>query len=335
MAVSVQLAVALFLLGLLTALSGSEALVRGLLRLGLLLRLAAGLLGLLTALGADAPEISSAFTALVSGSHEVGIGVILGSNAFNLAALLGVPALLGPRLEFSRPVPLVNGGVSLLVTVIAAALLLGWLPSPLAVSLLGLVFAAYVVVLAAHPSRLRRLPVSSALKRPLVLLSMELHPQRLNEESLPGRPAWGPVWLMVPAVAAIVVGSFVMVSAALALGQRWAVPGSIVGAVALAATTSLPNAYAAIRLAFRREGATLISEAFNSNTLNLLFGLGLPAVVLTDIGQHSPRPLAMIAWLIGFSVLAMALPAAQRALSRPAGVALLLAYLGFLALAVR
>ena len=55
------------------------------------LGLAAGLLGLLTALGADAPEISSASSALFAGASEVGVGVILGSNLFNLAALHGLP----------------------------------------------------------------------------------------------------------------------------------------------------------------------------------------------------------------------------------------------------
>lgn len=56
-----------------------------------------GLLGMLAALGAATPEISSAATALFVKQHDVGVGIIIGSNIFNLAALL---ALWQKRLFF-------------------------------------------------------------------------------------------------------------------------------------------------------------------------------------------------------------------------------------------
>ena len=48
-------------------------------------------LGLVAALAAHAPEITSAVTALARGQASVGAGVVIGSNVFNLAALLGWP----------------------------------------------------------------------------------------------------------------------------------------------------------------------------------------------------------------------------------------------------
>jgi cation:H+ antiporter len=50
-------------------------------------RLSESLLGVVAALGANAPEISSAITALRQGQHDLGLGIVLGSNIFNLAAL--------------------------------------------------------------------------------------------------------------------------------------------------------------------------------------------------------------------------------------------------------
>ena len=44
------------------------------------LRLSGGLLGIISALGADAPEISSAITALLSKQHDIGVGIIIGST---------------------------------------------------------------------------------------------------------------------------------------------------------------------------------------------------------------------------------------------------------------
>src|SRR5689334_14811301 len=59
-------------------------------------RWAPGVVGLLAAAGADGPEVSSSIIALAAGSHDISLGVIVGSNLFNLAALLGLPiALLG------------------------------------------------------------------------------------------------------------------------------------------------------------------------------------------------------------------------------------------------
>ena len=64
------------------------------------------------------------------------------------------------------------------------------------------------------------------------------------------------------------------------LGARFAVPQVITGAIVLAAVTSLPNAVAAVFLARRGQGAATLSEALNSNTLNVLAGLLIPAVII-------------------------------------------------------
>src|SRR5262245_7329300 len=56
-------------------------------------------LGLLTALAADAPELVSAITALVDNRHAEAVGVVIGASAFNLAAMLGLSALVAARVR--------------------------------------------------------------------------------------------------------------------------------------------------------------------------------------------------------------------------------------------
>ena len=56
---------------------------------------------MVAALAADAPEISAAITALARGQRDVSVGVILGSNAFNLATLLGLSAIVAGRHRLS------------------------------------------------------------------------------------------------------------------------------------------------------------------------------------------------------------------------------------------
>src|SRR5260370_5061114 len=79
------LTLAAFLFGLAVTLASSELFARGLTRLGTKLALSEGLLGLLAALGADSPELSSAVIALLAGPGSGRLGVVFCSNLCNLA----------------------------------------------------------------------------------------------------------------------------------------------------------------------------------------------------------------------------------------------------------
>src|SRR5207244_1764084 len=133
--VSVGVAVPVFCVSLVASLVSSLFFARKLDQLSERLGVSEGLHGIMTALGADAPEISTAITALVSSHSKLGVGVVIGSNVFNLAALLGLSALVAGHVRIHRHGLLLNGGVALLVTGLAAALVLGGL-GPLAVTLL-------------------------------------------------------------------------------------------------------------------------------------------------------------------------------------------------------
>ena len=96
----------LFAAGVAVSLAASWLLVSRLERLGERAGLPEAWLGLVAALAADAPEITSAVTALARGQASVGAGVVIGSNVFNLAALLGLSAVVAGRIAFHRRVVL-------------------------------------------------------------------------------------------------------------------------------------------------------------------------------------------------------------------------------------
>jgi cation:H+ antiporter len=321
----------LFGLGLGLSLAASEVLVTALSRIGGRLGISAGLLGLLVALGADAPEISSAVTASLSGARDVGVGVILGSNLFNLAALLGVSAVIAGRLSFRRELLILDGGVALLATLVVSLLLIAHVSAVASMALMLLVFLPYVGVLATPPREVERLRIPAPLRHRLAILGRLVHPAPgLNRPGASGRAAW---WIL-PAVAAIAAGSYLMVTAALTLGDRWHLPHALLGAVVLAALTSLPNAYAAVRLARDQNGPAVVSEAFNSNTLNLVVGISVPALFLKGALTAADAGMDLL-WLLGMTVAAIALGSVRHELGRLSGVVLIAMYLGFLALIVR
>src|SRR5215472_14358427 len=85
-------------------------------------------LGLIVALAADGPEIVSAVAALLRRERDIGVGVVLGSNAFNLAALLGLAAIVARRIALHRRVVQLEGAVASWMAVVSIAAVIRLVP---------------------------------------------------------------------------------------------------------------------------------------------------------------------------------------------------------------
>src|SRR5579885_2173042 len=275
---SIGIAAAVFLACLITTLVSSEVLVRGLSVLGTKLSMTEGLLGLLMALGANAPEITTAIAALLAGAADLGRGVVLGSNLFNIAILLGLSAVLAGRVRMQRWGLLLDGAVALFTLLVVAALLLGLFTPLLAMVLLAVLLVPYVLLLGLDPGQVDHLPLSDAPGPRLSGAASQVQGEHKHQQE-PARP-WLPILLVALSVLVIVLSSVGLVQAALVLAQAWHLPQALVGGVILAALTSLPNAYTAAHLALGGRGAAVVSATVNSNTINLVVGLALPSLVL-------------------------------------------------------
>ena len=138
--------------GAVVCLITSWLLVSRLERVGERLGLSEALLGIAAAMAADAPEVTAAVSAMASGERRLGAGVILGSNVFNLAALLGLGAVVAGGIGLHRKVVVLGGTVATDVAGVCVAVVLGLLP-PAAGCLLGLVVVALYVVALGVPGR--------------------------------------------------------------------------------------------------------------------------------------------------------------------------------------
>ena len=98
-----------FASGAIVSLAMSWVLVSRLERVGERFGLSEALLGMVAALAADAPEITASVTALAHNERAVGAGVVIGSNVFNLAALLGLGAVVAGSLHLHRKVVVLVG----------------------------------------------------------------------------------------------------------------------------------------------------------------------------------------------------------------------------------
>jgi cation:H+ antiporter len=309
------------------SLGASWRLVTSLERVGARLRLSEALLGMLAALAADAPEITAAVTALIRHDRSVGAGVVIGSNVFNLAALIGLAALVAGNIALHPRVIELAGAVALWIAGVSVTVVTGVLSSPLGLVLVLAVLLPYAGILGVRHERLAQLRLPAAWTSWLVAaiseeeleLEVAIHPRR-------GRAS--DVLLVLAATAVVVGASIAMERAASELGSRHAVPGIVTGALVLAGVTSLPNAVAAVYLAMRGRGAAVLSTALNSNAINIVAGFLIPTALLGQ-GAPSGPTIFVTACYLAMTALALTLAYVGRGLHRSGGLVILAAYLTF------
>ena len=328
----VALAIVAFLLGAVTSLATSWVLVVRLERIGERLGLSEELLGIVAALAADAPEITASISALTQQQKAIGAGVVIGSNVFNLAALLGLGALVAGFIGLHRKVVLLGGAVGFWVALVCLAAVEGVFSPAVSLVVALAVVVPYLVVLGLPDSGAGLLPlptqaqrwITSAVDEEELELEVAIRPSR-------GRPI--DAWTALGALAVVVVASVSMERGAFSLGRHFDIADAVIGAIVLAVVTSLPNAVAAIHLARLGRGAGAFSTTLNSNNLNVLVGLLIPGVVL-GLSAPSISGSLTAGWFVGLTALTLGLAYLARGLGKRAGWLIIVGYAAFVAVLV-
>jgi cation:H+ antiporter len=308
---------------------GASALFAGRLdHIGLRLGLPEALLGLLTALAADAPELASAVTALVENRHAVAVGVVIGASTFNIAAMLGLSAVVTARIRARHETLELEAFVGLWMIGVAINVAAGSLGGTAGAVLVAVVAVPYVALLAAGPRLARRLPLGAAESRFLGRSFGEPHRKARPLDSR--REATRLVLVLVAALCLIVAGSVGAVRAAIDLADHWSVPQALVGVLVLGVLTALPNAWTGVRFGLQHRGSALMSETLNSNSINVVAGIALP-VALGTLTVFSGMDIFGLAWLFGMTAAALLLFGRHGGGGRIAGAFLILLYAVFVA----
>jgi cation:H+ antiporter len=324
-------AIPVFVVSIGVMLAASAVFARRLDHIGLRLGLPETLLGLLTALAADAPEISSAITALVAHQHAAAFGVVVGASAFNIAAMLGLSAVVTGCVRGRHEALELEAFVGLWVIAVTLAVVAGALGGTTGGVLVAAVVVPYVVLLAAGPRIAQRLRLGAAESRFVRRSFGEGHPAARPLDSR--REVAMLALALITALALIVAGSVGAVRAATDLATAWSVPEALVGVVVLGILAALPNAWTGVRFGLQQRGSALISEALNSNSINIVVGLALPAA-LGAFGAFSGLAVFDLAWLFGMTAAALVLFGKRDGAGRRAGAFLILLYAVFLAVQI-
>lgn len=322
-----EIAIVVFIASLSVSLLSSVVLAKSLEKLGSRLHLTEGLLGVLTALAADSPEISSSVAALIAGHHDLGVGVVLGSNIFNLAMLLGLSAIVAGAVKVAQPVLLFNGVVAVTVMVITSALIFKIISPGISIILILIVLVPYLWMSSVRSKTVSRLRLPTNLKNMLGSLIEAVHSSTRKDNISPDA-TWIDVLAILSALFFTVLASYGLVQSTVAIGQFWNIPHVVLGTLVLAALTGIPNILAAIRLAKQNRGSAVISEALNSNTINVIAGICAPALFfgLNIVSQQT----YFVVWcLIAMTVFTIGLAYRRKGLYRGEGVIIMVLYILF------
>jgi len=297
-------AVLFVVIGLALLAGGGELLLRGALAFARRLHISPVIVGVtIVACATSLPELAVSVVATIGGSPDVAVGNVVGSNIFNLAAILGLSAIL-----FA---PLAVGGrsirIDVMVMVVTSMVAIGFgadrgIGRPAGVTLL-LLLGAFLWY---------RVRVARANPHPPP--EGESHPRLLIA-----------ILLVVLGSGLLTVGADVLVRGAITLARLGGVSERVIAITLVSAGTGLPELTTSIVAGVRRHTAVAIGNVIGSNIFNVCGILGTAALV---------RPLTVnptiatydVIWLLGFS-LAVLIPTWRGKMGRFDGAIMLLAYL--------
>ncbi|MHB1313429.1 MAG: calcium/sodium antiporter [Gemmatimonadaceae bacterium] len=253
--------------GLVVLVAGAELLVRGASRLALRFGISPLVIGLtVVAFGTSSPEMAVSVRSGLGGQADIAVGNVVGSNIFNVLAVLGLAALIAPlavRQQLVRfEVPLLVG-LSVVILVMVQDSRIGALDGLLLVA--GLI--AYTVFV------IRR------SRREAAAVQAE-YAQEFRDAAA-GWLARLPVQIacIIGGLGLLVLGATWLVDSAVSVARALGVSDAVIGLTIVAAGTSFPELATSVVAAMRGERDIAVGNVVGSSVFNLLGILGIAALV--------------------------------------------------------
>ncbi len=305
-------AIVAVLAGLALLYFGGEALVKGSASAALKLGLTPLVVGLtIVAFATSSPELVVCMESALNGYGPIAVGNVVGSNIFNIGAILGLSALVCPmRVQ----VQLIRIDVPVLIF---ASLLSVWMLRDIVVGRIegGVLLAglfSYVLFVVLHARRERMPQVTGEFTEGI---------------PKPSRALWIDLLLIICGLALLVAGGRVLVMGAVTVARVLGMSEALIGLTIVAAGTSMPELATSIVAALRKEPDIAIGNILGSNIFNLLGVLGASALTVPLSAQGVAT--VDLAVMIGFAFVLLPLLWSGFELNRWEGGLLLLGYISY------
>ena len=270
--------------------------------------------------GTSAPELAVSALSGIGGHSNLSLGNAYGSNIFNIAAILGIAALIRPIAV--RPV-IVFAAVPMLAVASVASCLLVCVGGEFSRMDGVLCLALFAVLL------------------PLYCYIDQKGKSGKDNDNGKASSCRRPCLALVGGLALLVASSHILVWGAVGIARSFGVSELLVGLTVIAAGTSLPELASAIASARRGQNELTLGNIIGSNFFNSLVVVGTSGAItpFKDVSLHvftRDFPVMLVLTLsIGIFGLNFNKPRSQGSIARHCGIIWLFALVGYLSLLAR
>jgi len=313
---SVAAAVGLIVLGLALLGAGGELLVRGGAAVARLARVTPAVIGLtIVAMGTSLPEMAVTFFARLSGRPDVAMGNVIGSNIFNVAAILGLASLFvvlrvhGNAVKLEWPFMFISSFLALLL---ARDGVVDRLEGGFFVISLFL-FTVYSVRVARKEVRGKE---AEEIKAEVEALTEPIG--KLRGYAVNGG-------LIAAGIVGLVIGARFLVDGAVKVAVMAGMSERVIGLTIVAAGTGLPELATSVVAALRKQTEIAVANVMGSNIFNILGTVGLVSLVQPTQVSSALVNIDMW-WMMAFTVAVLPMMYTGMRIVRAEGVFLLAGY---------
>ena len=269
----------------------------------------------IVAVGTSMPELTVSFISALNGESAMAIGNVVGSNTFNILAILGVCAVFSPILftktNIRRDIPIcIAATVALVVTT--------FLNEDIS-RLEGILLLVGYIIMILFTIRSDKKAMQAA---PAVTPAE-------TEASAKPMPVWRiPVWIIL-GLGGLIFGGDLFIDSASAIALAWGVPKSTIAITLVAGGTSLPELASSLVAIFKGRASLALGNVLGSNIANILLILGLCGTI-TPLSMGDVTMIDIYVTLAAATlVMISALVIGRDKMTRFEGVVFLLCYVAY------
>lgn len=262
----IALLIGKFVVGLLLIMKGADWLTDGASSIARKFNISTLVIGLtIVAFGTSAPELVVSSMASISGETDIAIGNVVGSNIFNVLAIMGVTALIAPvpvkgnNIKYEVPLAIL---ASVAVFVMASDALFNGGGANVITRGEGIILLCFFLIFLAYTFAIARNGVDAE-----------------GQAEVKQMPMWKSILLFLVGLGCLVFGGDTMVDGASGIAEFLGVSQSIIALTIVSAGTSFPELVTSIVAARKGDTDMAMGNVVGSNIFNIFLILGAAATI--------------------------------------------------------
>lgn len=289
------------IIGMALLIKGADFFVSGASEIAKKLKVPSMFIGLtIVSLGTSLPELSVSISSAISGSIDMSVGNIVGSNMFNMLLILGLVAIFKPlTMEKSSKkidLPFLIAVTGILMLFGFDMLLNGETENMLSrtesiILIVLLVLYLYILIVNANRKRKRQIKQEKyiasmeSVDEIAGVFGREITKQEKPENSEKSLKVWQIIVYVVFGLAAVVFGGECVSSTAQYLAIAMGMSEALVGLTIVAVGTSLPELVTSVMAAKKGENDLALGNVVGSNIMNI-------SLILGSVGLIAQAPIS-------------------------------------------